>query len=134
MMGSHRRILVVEDDAETAGQLKEQLATSGYEVDWAGTGNEALNRGADSDYAVITIDRMLPDIDGLTVMRQLRDDGVAAPFLIISALGEIDDRVRGLRAGGDDYLVKPFSFIELLARLEALGRRDPVAIGVVGDR
>jgi len=79
MMGSHRRILVVEDDAETAGQLKEQLATSGYEVDWAGTGNEALNRGADSDYAVITIDRMLPDIDGLTVMRQLRDDGVAAP-------------------------------------------------------
>jgi two-component system OmpR family response regulator len=67
---------------------------------------------------------MLPDIDGLAIMRQLRDDGVAAPFLIISALGEVDDRVRGLRAGGDDYLVKPFSFMELLARLEALGRRS----------
>ena len=124
MTGGHRRILVVEDDPETAGQLMEQLTDSGYQVDLATCGNEALNPGAASDYAVITIDRMLPDIDGLTVMRQLRYDGVAAPFLIISALGEIDDRVRGLRAGGDDYLVKPFSFIELLARLEALGRRS----------
>jgi two-component system, OmpR family, response regulator len=124
MTGGHRRILVVEDDPETAGQLVEQLATSGYQVDLASTGNEALSRGTASEYAVITIDRMLPDIDGLAVMRQLRDDGVAAPFLIISALGEIDDRVRGLRAGGDDYLVKPFSFMELLARLEALGRRS----------
>ena len=87
-------------------------------------GNEALNRGGSAEYAVITIDRMLPDIDGIAVMRQLRCDGIAAPFLIISALGEVDDRVRGLRAGGDDYLVKPFSFVELLARLEALGRRS----------
>jgi two-component system, OmpR family, response regulator len=124
MTGSHRRILVVEDDPETAGQLVEQLTTSGYQVDLASNGNEALSRGGGSDYAVITIDRMLPDIDGLAIMRQLRDDGVAAPFLIISALGEVDDRVRGLRAGGDDYLVKPFSFMELLARLEALGRRS----------
>jgi len=124
MTGSHRRILVVEDDPETAGQLVEQLTTSGYQVDLASNGSEALNRGGGSDYDVITIDRMLPDIDGLTIMRQLRDDGVAAPFLIISALGEVDDRVRGLRAGGDDYLVKPFSFMELLARLEALGRRS----------
>jgi len=124
MTGSHRRILVVEDDPETAGQLVEQLTSSGYQVDLASNGSEALNRGGGSDYAVITIDRMLPDIDGLTIMRQLRDDGVAAPFLIISALGEVDDRVRGLRAGGDDYLVKPFSFMELLARLEALGRRS----------
>ncbi|RRC04188.1 DNA-binding response regulator, partial [Escherichia coli] len=84
----------------------------------------ALSQGAARDYAVITIDRMLPDIDGITVMRQMRDDGIAVPFLIISALGEVDDRVRGLRAGGDDYLVKPFSFVELLARLEALGRRS----------
>ncbi len=67
---------------------------------------------------------MLPDIDGIAVMRQMRDDGIAVPFLIISALGEVDDRVRGLCAGGDDYLVKPFSFVELLARLEALGRRS----------
>jgi CheY-like chemotaxis protein len=85
MTGSHRRILVVEDDPETAGQLVEQLTTSGYQVDLASNGNEALSRGGGSDYAVITIDRMLPDIDGLAIMRQLRDDGVAAPFLIISA-------------------------------------------------
>ncbi|MCP3394843.1 response regulator transcription factor [Bradyrhizobium sp. CCGB12] len=124
MTGGHRRILVVEDDPETAGQLVEELTTSGYEVDLAATGREALSHGVSRDYAVITIDRMLPDIDGITVMRQLRDDGIAAPFLIISALGEVDDRVRGLRAGGDDYLVKPFSFTELLARLEALGRRS----------
>jgi two-component system, OmpR family, response regulator len=124
MTGGHRRILVVEDDLETAGQLAEQLTSSGYQVDLAASGSEALRRGASRDHAVITIDRMLPDIDGITVMRQLRDGGVAAPFLIISALGEVDDRVRGLRAGGDDYLVKPFSFVELLARLEALGRRS----------
>jgi two-component system, OmpR family, response regulator len=124
MTGDHRRILVVEDDPETAGQLKEQLTTSGYQVDLASSGHEALSHGAAQDYAVITIDRMLPDVDGIAVMRQLRDGGVATPFLIISALGEVDDRVRGLRAGGDDYLVKPFSFLELLARLDALGRRS----------
>ena len=126
MTGGHRRILVVEDDPETAGQLVESLATSGYHVDLAASGSEALSRGAAGDYAVITIDRMLPDIDGIAVMRQLRDDGIAAPFLIISALGEVDDKVRGLRAGGDDYLVKPFSFVELLARIEALGRRGDI--------
>ena len=128
MTGGHHRILVVEDDPETAGQLVEQLTTSGYEVDLATNGTEALSRGAASDYAVITMDRMLPDIDGIAVMRQLRDDGVTAPVLIISALGEVDDRVRGLRAGGDDYLVKPFSFIELLARVEALGRRSDTVV------
>jgi two-component system OmpR family response regulator len=124
----HRRILVVEDDPETAGQLVESLTSSGYEVDLAASGNEALSRGAACDYAVITIDRMLPDVDGITVMRQLRDDGVCAPVLIVSALGEVDDRVRGLRAGGDDYLVKPFSFVELLARVEALGRRSDTIV------
>jgi two-component system OmpR family response regulator len=124
MTGGHRRILVVEDDPETAGQLVEQLSTSGYQVDLANNGSQALNHVGTCDYAVITIDRMLPDIDGIAVMRQMRDDGVSSPFLIISALGEVDDKVRGLRAGGDDYLVKPFSFIELLARLEALGRRS----------
>ena len=126
MMEGHRRILVVEDDPETAGQLVEQLTTSGYRVDLAASGSEALSRGVAGDYAVITIDRMLPDIDGITVMRQLRDGGIAAPFLIVSALGEVDDKVRGLRAGGDDYLVKPFSFVELLARIEALGRRSDI--------
>jgi len=126
MMESHRRILVVEDDGEAAGQLMEELTTSGYQVDLATCGNEALRRGSAGNYAVITIDRMLPDIDGITVMRQLREQGIASPFLIISALGEVDERVRGLRAGGDDYLVKPFSFVELLARIEALGRRSDV--------
>ena len=124
MTGGHRRILVVEDDPETAGQLTEQLASNGYLVDLATTGSEALSHAASRDYGVVTIDRMLPDIDGIAVMRQLRDDGISVPFLIISALGEVDDRVRGLRAGGDDYLVKPFSFVELLARLEALLRRS----------
>ena len=128
MTRDSRHILVVEDDPETAGQLVEQLTASGYRVDLAGTGNEALRRGVTFEYAVITIDRMLPDIDGIAVMRQLRDDGIAAPFLIISALGEVDERVRGLRAGGDDYLVKPFSFVELLARLEALGRRSDTVV------
>jgi two-component system OmpR family response regulator len=126
MTECHRRILVVEDDAEAAGQLMEELTTSGYQVDLAATGNEALQRIGASDYAVITIDRMLPDIDGIAVMRQLREQGNTSPFLIISALGEVDERVRGLRAGGDDYLVKPFSFVELLARIEALGRRSDV--------
>jgi two-component system OmpR family response regulator len=128
MAGGHRRILVVEDDPETAGQIVEQLKSSGYQVDLAANGTEALSRGSGNEYAVITIDRMLPDIDGIAVMRQLRDDGNAAPVLIISALGEVDDRVRGLRAGGDDYLVKPFSFVELLARVEALGRRSDTIV------
>jgi len=127
-MTAHRRILVVEDDPETAGQLVDALTTSGYRVDLAASGTEALTRGTAGDYAVITIDRMLPDIDGISVMRRLRDDGVEAPVLIISALGEVDDRVRGLRAGGDDYLVKPFSFVELLARVEALGRRSDTIV------
>jgi two-component system OmpR family response regulator len=108
MTEGHRRILVVEDDPETAGHISDSLTTSGYRVDLAASGSEALRRGVASDYAVITIDRMLPDLDGIAVMRRLRDGGIAAPVLIISALGEVDDRVRGLRAGGDDYLVKPF--------------------------
>ena len=127
-MIAHRRILVVEDDPDTADQMIDSLTSSGYRVDLAASGTEALTRGVAGDYAVITIDRMLPDIDGISVMRQLRDDGVVAPVLIISALGEVDDRVRGLRAGGDDYLVKPFSFVELLARVEALGRRSETIV------
>src|SRR5229473_6837587 len=128
MSGGYHRILVVEDDPETADQIVDSLTTGGYQVDLAISGSDALRRGAASEYAVITIDRMLPDADGIAVMRQLRDDGIAAPVLIISALGEVDDRVRGLRAGGDDYLVKPFSFVELLARVEALGRRSETIV------
>jgi len=128
MTGGRRRILIVEDDPETAGQLVDALTKNGYQVDLAANGNDALRLGRSTEYAVMMMDRMLPDIDGLAVMRNLREDGVVVPVLIISALGEIDDRVRGLRAGGDDYLVKPFAFLELVARVEALARRSATVV------
>jgi len=128
MAGARRRILVIEDDLETADQLADFLTTSGYQVDLADNGDDGLSRGRSADYAVMTIDRMLPGIDGLAVIRRMREAGVVTPALIISALGEIDDRVRGLRAGGDDYLVKPFAFAELLARVEALARRSAAVV------
>ena len=128
MPGGRRRILVIEDDPETAEQLVEQLSSNGYQVDLAVDGNDGLARGRTADYAVMTIDRMLPGLDGISVIRSMREAGIATPALIISALGEIDDRVRGLRAGGDDYLVKPFAFAELLARVEALARRSATVV------
>ena len=128
MKGSPRRVLVIEDDLETGKQLVESLAANGYQVDLAVSGNEGLSRGLASEYAVMTVDRMLPGIDGIAIIRRLREGGVTTPALIISALGEVDDRVRGLRAGGDDYLVKPFSFTELLARVEALARRSATVV------
>jgi|SRR5215469_1638554 two-component system OmpR family response regulator len=128
MPKSRRHILVIEDDQETANQLVDSLAGSGYEVDVAVDGNDGLSRGRSADYVAMTVDRMLPGVDGLGIIRQLRDEGIVTPALIISALGEVDDRVRGLRAGGDDYLVKPFAFAELLARLEALARRSATVV------
>jgi two-component system OmpR family response regulator len=128
MTGTRRRILVIEDDPETARQLVDFLGTRGYHVDLALNGNDGLRLGLSSGYAVMTIDRMLPGVDGLAIIRQLRDAGIDTPALIISALGEIDDRVRGLRGGGDDYLVKPFAFAELLARVEALARRSATVV------
>ena len=125
---SRRRVLVIEDDPETGEQLVESLAASGYQVDLAVSGNEGLSHGLSSAYAVVTIDRLLPGIDGIEIIRRLREDGITTPALIISALGEVDDRMRGLRAGGDDYLVKPFAFAELLARLEALARRSATVL------
>ena len=123
-----RRVLVVEDDGETAGRMADCLVQGGYEVDLAADGTSALERGRAGDYAVLTIDRMLPGLDGLEVVRRLREDGVSTPALIISALGEVDDRVRGLRAGGDDYLVKPFALAEMLARVDALARRSSTLV------
>jgi two-component system OmpR family response regulator len=128
MTGTRRRILVIEDDPETARQLVDFLGARGYHVDLALNGNDGLRLGLSSGYAVMTVDRMLPGVDGLAIIRQLRDAGVDTPALIISALGEIDDRVRGLRGGGDDYLVKPFAFAELLARVEALARRSATVV------
>src|SRR5882724_6337852 len=90
------------------------LRTSGYKVDLASDGDTGLALGRTADYVVMTVDRMLPRVDGLEVIQRLREHGIVTPTLIISALGEVDDRVRGLRAGGDDYLVKPFAFAELL--------------------
>jgi len=128
MAGNRRHVLVIEDDPETAEQLVESLAANGYQVDLAVNGDDGLSRGQTSEYAVMTIDRMLPGIDGIAIIRRLREVGVTTPALIISALGEVDDRVRGLRAGGDDYLVKPFAFAELLARVEALARRSATVV------
>jgi two-component system, OmpR family, response regulator len=124
MTGARRRILVIEDDPETARQLVEFLGTRGYHADLALNGDDGLTLALSAAYVVMTVDRMLPGIDGLAIIRHLRDAGVVTPALIISALGEVDDRVRGLRSGGDDYLVKPFAFAELLARVEALARRS----------
>jgi two-component system OmpR family response regulator len=127
MLGA-RHILVIEDDAETAEQLIDCLQTSGYSVDLAADGENGLKRARSGDYVVMTVDRMLPRIDGIEVIRRLRDEGVMTPALILSALGEIDDRVRGLRAGGDDYLVKPFASREMLARVDALARRSATVV------
>jgi two-component system OmpR family response regulator len=123
-----RKVLVVEDDRETAGQMAACLAEGGYAVDLVVDGNDALERGRTGDYAVITVDRLLPGLDGLEVVQRLRTTGVTTPALIISALGEVDDRVRGLRAGGDDYLVKPFALAEMLARVDALARRSGTVV------
>jgi two-component system OmpR family response regulator len=127
MTGARRRILVI-DDPETAEQLADSLSSSGYHVDLARDGEDGLRCGRATEYAVMTVDRMLPGVDGLAVIRRLRKEGIVTPALILSALGEIDDRVRGLRAGGDDYLVKPFAFAELLARVEALARRSDTVV------
>jgi two-component system OmpR family response regulator len=127
---AHRahRVLVIEDDAETAAQLVDCLRTSGYEADLAADGEEGLCRALAADYVVMTVDRMLPRIDGIEVIRRLREKGIVTPALILSALGEVDDRVRGLRAGGDDYLVKPFASREMLARVDALARRSATVV------
>ena len=128
MSGHARHVLVIEDDAETADQLADCLKSNGYEVDLAADGEDGLRRALAADYVVMTVDRMLPRIDGIEIIRRLREEGILTPALILSALGEVDDRVRGLRAGGDDYLVKPFAFREMLARVDALARRSGTVV------
>jgi two-component system OmpR family response regulator len=117
------RILIIEDDLETADYLRKGLSESGHVADHASSGPEGLNMALADAYDALIVDRMLPGLDGLSLIKELRSRRVSTPVLILSALGQVNDRVRGLKAGGDDYLVKPFAFSELLARLEALARR-----------
>jgi two-component system, OmpR family, response regulator len=121
MMPMH--LLLIEDDAEAAEFLAKGLRESGYAVDLAKDGREGLFQATEFKYDLIVADRQLPHIDGLSIVQVLRKNGSAVPVLLLSALGTVDDRIEGLKAGGDDYLTKPFAFGELLARIEALLRR-----------
>jgi two-component system OmpR family response regulator len=116
-------ILLIEDDTEAAKILVKGLRESGYTVDHAADGREGLFRATEGGFDLVVTDRMLPHVDGLAIIQLMREKGVATPVLVLSALGTVDDRIRGLKAGGDDYLTKPFAFAELLARIEALLRR-----------
>jgi two-component system copper resistance phosphate regulon response regulator CusR len=117
------RILVIEDEKRIADFLDRGLASAGYAVDGVGTGREALAAVHTTDYDLLILDLMLPDVDGLEVLTRIRGRKVSPPVLILSARGTVDDRVKGLESGADDYLVKPFAFVELLARVRALLRR-----------
>jgi two-component system OmpR family response regulator len=117
------RVLLIEDDKETAGEISAELGERGHDVDWAANGIEGLDKARSGGIEAMIVDRLLPGMDGLTIIEALRNEGVRTPVLVLSALGAVDDRVRGLRAGGDDYLTKPFATVELVARLEALLRR-----------
>ncbi len=124
------RVLVIEDDRETAHFLQKSLKESGHSADLAGDGETGLSMAQSGTYDILIVDRMLPRLDGLTVVKTLRTEGNRTAVLILSALGDVDDRVKGLRAGGDDYLTKPYAYTELLARIEALARRaDPRGAG-----
>jgi two-component system, OmpR family, response regulator len=118
------RLLVVEDDAQVAAYLVKGLKEQGHTVDHAEDGNNGLFLATSEDYDAMIVDRMLPGLDGLAIVKSVRAAGKTTPMLILSALGDVDARVEGLRAGGDDYLTKPFAFSELLARLDALLRRS----------
>ncbi len=117
------RILIIEDDSEAAAYLVKAFREAGHLCDHAGDGLEGYGLARDGDYDVLIVDRMLPKLDGLSLIGGLREQKVETPVLILSALGQVDDRVKGLRAGGDDYLAKPYAFSELLARVEVLARR-----------
>ena len=117
------RLLIIEDEPEVLSYLAKGMKEAGHTVDTAKNGKEGLFLATTEQYDVLIVDRMLPELDGLTVIKTIRGAGNTTPVLILSALGEVDDRVKGLRSGGDDYLVKPFAFAELLARVEILSRR-----------
>ena len=117
------RILIIEDDREAASYLVKAFREAGHVADHAADGLDGYAMAEAGDYDVLVVDRMLPKLDGLSLIRSLREQKVETPVLILSALGQVDDRVKGLRAGGDDYLPKPYAFSELLARVEVLARR-----------
>jgi len=131
------RVLVIEDDREAAGFLLKALKESGHFAEHAADGETGLELASEGRFDVLVVDRMLPRRDGLSIIETLRKAGDRTPVLILSALGEVDDRVKGLRAGSDDYLTKPYSYSELLARIEALSRRgspgEAVTSYTVGD-
>ena len=122
------RILIIEDDTEAAAYLVKAFRETGHIADHAGDGLEGYAMARDGGYDVLIVDRMLPKLDGLSLIGGLREQKIDTPVLILSALGQVDDRVKGLRAGGDDYLPKPYAFSELLARVEVLQRRKGAAL------
>jgi two-component system OmpR family response regulator len=117
------RVLTIEDDEITAHDILGALRTRGFAVDWVDNGRDGMARALTDEYDVVTLDRMLPGVDGLAILTAMRSVGIQTPVLMLSALGDVDERVRGLRAGGDDYLTKPFDPEEMTARLEVLLRR-----------
>ena len=117
------KVLLIEDDSETAEEITAELSDRGFEVEWSANGIEGLDKARSLRPDAMIVDRLLPGMDGLTVIEALRKEQVRTPVLVLSALGAVDDRVRGLRMGGDDYLTKPFAVVELVARIEALLRR-----------
>ena len=121
------KVLVIEDDQDTSEYVARGLREQGHVVDVAGNGRDGMFLAAEGAHDVMVVDRMLPGIDGLALVKTIRGAGVRTPVLFLTALGGIDDRVEGLEAGGDDYLVKPFAFAELLARVQALARRPPLS-------
>src|SRR5439155_13935026 len=121
--GAKTKVLLIEDDNQTADEIVAELVHRGFHVERAATGTLGLEKTREAAQDVIVVDRLLPEIDGLTIVETLRRSQVRTPVLVLSALGGVDDRVRGLRSGGDDYLAKPFALVELVARVEALLRR-----------
>ena len=119
------KILTIEDDELIAHDIVRTLSASGFSVDVARTGREGMAKAMAGDYDVVTLDRMLPDLDGLTIVATMRGVGMETPVLVMSAMSDVDQRIQGLRAGGDDYLTKPFSPDEMFARVEVLLRRRP---------
>src|SRR3982075_3881802 len=117
------KVLLIEDDSETAQEISAELVDRGFAVDWSADGIEGLDKARNARPDAMVVDRLLPGMDGLTIIETLRQEQVRTPVLVLSALGSVDDRVRGLRVGGDDYLTKPFAVLELVARIEALLRR-----------